>query len=108
MPTKAERYFFVPEKDWAEKAHYLKSPEMEAAFFDKDYRERRGLNLPPVVGCRKSLLAGGREPLYCYPPIYGVRQVGLRKVRQDVTQIQIVSWGELTWINLDERDFVVF
>lgn len=107
MPTKAERYFFVPEKNWAEKAHYLKSPEQEAAFFDKCYRER-GLNLPNVIGCRKVLWAGGGEPLYCYSPIYGVRQVGLRKVRQDVTQVQILSFGSLTWINDDERNFLVF
>jgi len=107
MPTKAERYFFVPEKDWAEKVHYLRSPEQEAAFFH-NYHRNRGLNLPEPVGCRKVLWAGGENPLYCYSPIYGVRRVGLRKVRQDVTQVQILSFGELAWINTEERDFMVF
>ena len=64
--------------------------------------------LPPILGHYRSPWAGhpGREVSYHSVPFFGRREVGLPMVKRDVLQVQVVSLGQLAWININEHDLL--
>ncbi len=64
--------------------------------------------LPPTLGYYRSPWAGhpGREVSYRNVPFFGRREVGLPMVKRDVLQVQVVSLGQLAWININEDDLL--
>ena len=43
---------------------------------------------------------------WCPVPFFGRREVGLPMVKRDVLQVQVVSLGQLAWININEDDLL--
>ncbi len=64
---------------------------------------------PKQIGTYKMIVMGGSpeyaiNPEYAEKPFYGIRRVGLTRIKRDVLQVLLPVLGELMWINVSPED----
>jgi hypothetical protein len=86
------------------------STQLQSAVIVYKYQLRNHKHLPPMIGWWRRIMGSGGpcgEHLYGYLPIFGHRKIGIVSVRQDMDQVLVMSYGDVTWINVDANDFFI-